>query len=262
MRGSPTPEALGRCVHELLEDRGRRRQMAQCARERVVELSWQRSASDVAGRLRAGDERAIRAGRSPTRAWTPLGDRGPGMSRAWQVLALIAVVGVGAAGGLCSWPRPGRTPAAEASRAADRRRRSAGRDSRRAADGAGGRPRQPALQRAGLRRQGRPPASARRSGAGLRAGLLRSRPRPLPDHRRNGHRIRDDDLRLLVGHPLQAAAGRGPVACASIERRPLRRDDRVRQRTRLSRERRLLDGNRDPRHADGGARSATSRATR
>ena len=45
--GSPTPEALGRCVHELLEDRGRRAEMAQYARERVVELSWQRSATEL-----------------------------------------------------------------------------------------------------------------------------------------------------------------------------------------------------------------------
>jgi glycosyltransferase involved in cell wall biosynthesis len=41
---SPTPEALGRCLHELLEDPERRRQMAQYGRERVLQLSWQRSA--------------------------------------------------------------------------------------------------------------------------------------------------------------------------------------------------------------------------
>jgi len=42
---APRPAALGRCVHELLEDSERRRQMAQFGRERVVELSWQRSAT-------------------------------------------------------------------------------------------------------------------------------------------------------------------------------------------------------------------------
>lgn len=40
-----TPAALGRCIHELLEDPERRRRMREYARERVVELSWQRSAT-------------------------------------------------------------------------------------------------------------------------------------------------------------------------------------------------------------------------
>jgi glycosyltransferase involved in cell wall biosynthesis len=40
-----TPEALGSCIHELLEDPERRRRMREYARERVVELSWQRSAA-------------------------------------------------------------------------------------------------------------------------------------------------------------------------------------------------------------------------
>jgi glycosyltransferase involved in cell wall biosynthesis len=40
----PTPQALGRCLHELLEDPQRRERMAAAGRERVTELSWQRSA--------------------------------------------------------------------------------------------------------------------------------------------------------------------------------------------------------------------------
>jgi glycosyltransferase involved in cell wall biosynthesis len=42
---SATPEALGRCIHDLLEDQQRREQMGTYARERVVDLSWQRSAA-------------------------------------------------------------------------------------------------------------------------------------------------------------------------------------------------------------------------
>jgi glycosyltransferase involved in cell wall biosynthesis len=40
---TPTPAALGRCLHELLEDPERRRRMGERGRERVTELSWQRS---------------------------------------------------------------------------------------------------------------------------------------------------------------------------------------------------------------------------
>ena len=40
----PTPAALARCVHELLEDPERRRLMGESGRARVAELSWQRSA--------------------------------------------------------------------------------------------------------------------------------------------------------------------------------------------------------------------------
>jgi glycosyltransferase involved in cell wall biosynthesis len=42
---SPTPEALGRCIDELLDDPERREQMGIYARERVVDFSWQRSAA-------------------------------------------------------------------------------------------------------------------------------------------------------------------------------------------------------------------------
>lgn len=59
---SPTPEALGACLHDLLEDPERRQQMAQYGRERVLELSWQRSAPI----LLAAYERAM--SRSPRRA--------------------------------------------------------------------------------------------------------------------------------------------------------------------------------------------------
>ncbi len=40
---TPTPEALARCLHELLEDPQRRRQMGESGRERVAGLSWQES---------------------------------------------------------------------------------------------------------------------------------------------------------------------------------------------------------------------------
>lgn len=52
---SPNPEALGRCLHALLEDRPRRARMAEVGRARVAELSWQRSATV----LRSAYERAI-----------------------------------------------------------------------------------------------------------------------------------------------------------------------------------------------------------
>jgi glycosyltransferase involved in cell wall biosynthesis len=52
----PNPEALGRCIDELLDDSERRAQMAQYGRERVVDLSWQRSAAE----LLAAYERAMR----------------------------------------------------------------------------------------------------------------------------------------------------------------------------------------------------------
>lgn len=55
---SPTPEALGRCVHDLLEDPERRERMAQYGRERVVDLAWQRSAAV----LLAAYERAMKRG--------------------------------------------------------------------------------------------------------------------------------------------------------------------------------------------------------
>jgi glycosyltransferase involved in cell wall biosynthesis len=60
---SPTPEALGRCLHDLLEDPERRRQMAQYGRERAVDLSWQRSAAV----LLAAYERAMTRGEPSTR---------------------------------------------------------------------------------------------------------------------------------------------------------------------------------------------------
>jgi glycosyltransferase involved in cell wall biosynthesis len=44
---SPEPESLGRCIHELLEDPVRRREMGLEGRERVVELSWQRSSKEL-----------------------------------------------------------------------------------------------------------------------------------------------------------------------------------------------------------------------
>ena len=40
---SADPASLGRCVNELLEDPTRRREMGLLGRERVVDLSWQRS---------------------------------------------------------------------------------------------------------------------------------------------------------------------------------------------------------------------------
>jgi glycosyltransferase involved in cell wall biosynthesis len=43
----PSPEALGSCVDELLRDPERRARMAQYGRERVVDLSWQRSATEL-----------------------------------------------------------------------------------------------------------------------------------------------------------------------------------------------------------------------
>jgi len=42
---SSDPEGLGRCVHELLENPVRRREMGQRGRERVVGLSWRQSAA-------------------------------------------------------------------------------------------------------------------------------------------------------------------------------------------------------------------------
>jgi glycosyltransferase involved in cell wall biosynthesis len=54
----PRPEALGRCLDELLDDPGRRARMAQYGGERVVDLSWQRSAAE----LLAAYERAMRRG--------------------------------------------------------------------------------------------------------------------------------------------------------------------------------------------------------
>lgn len=55
----PSPEALGRCIDELLDDPERRARMAQYGRERVVDLSWQRSAAQ----LLAAYERAMSRGR-------------------------------------------------------------------------------------------------------------------------------------------------------------------------------------------------------
>jgi glycosyltransferase involved in cell wall biosynthesis len=52
---APSPAALGELVDELLNDSGRRATMAACAKERVVELSWQRSSE----RLLAAYERAV-----------------------------------------------------------------------------------------------------------------------------------------------------------------------------------------------------------
>jgi len=52
-----TPEGLGRCVHELLEDPERRREMARLGQESVASLSWQRSAES----LLAAYERATAA---------------------------------------------------------------------------------------------------------------------------------------------------------------------------------------------------------
>jgi glycosyltransferase involved in cell wall biosynthesis len=61
----PEPEALGRCIHELLEDPARRRRMGECGRERVSRLSWQQSATA----LLAAYERAMtRDSRSESRA--------------------------------------------------------------------------------------------------------------------------------------------------------------------------------------------------
>lgn len=40
---TPTPDALAHCLHELLEDPERRREMGESGRKRVVDLSWQRS---------------------------------------------------------------------------------------------------------------------------------------------------------------------------------------------------------------------------
>jgi glycosyltransferase involved in cell wall biosynthesis len=61
----PSPEALGRRIDELLDDPGRRARMAQYGRERVVDLSWQRSAVTLIaayeraiGRARAGAAKA------------------------------------------------------------------------------------------------------------------------------------------------------------------------------------------------------------
>jgi glycosyltransferase involved in cell wall biosynthesis len=44
---SAEPASLGRCVHELLEDPQRRREMGRVGRERVKRLSWQRSATTL-----------------------------------------------------------------------------------------------------------------------------------------------------------------------------------------------------------------------
>lgn len=55
---SSDPEDLGRCVHELLEDPDRRREMGRLGRERVTDFSWQRSAAV----LLAAYERAIAGG--------------------------------------------------------------------------------------------------------------------------------------------------------------------------------------------------------
>ncbi len=44
---SPEPESLARCIHELLEDPARRREMGREGRERVVGLSWQHSAATL-----------------------------------------------------------------------------------------------------------------------------------------------------------------------------------------------------------------------
>jgi glycosyltransferase involved in cell wall biosynthesis len=44
---APTPESLGLCVHELLEDPERRRQMGRSGQELVAELSWQRSSTQL-----------------------------------------------------------------------------------------------------------------------------------------------------------------------------------------------------------------------
>ena len=42
-----TPESLGRCVHELLEDPRRRAEMGRLGRELVARRSWQRSAASL-----------------------------------------------------------------------------------------------------------------------------------------------------------------------------------------------------------------------
>lgn len=42
---APTPDALGGCIDDLLEDPERRRRMREYGRERVGDLSWQRSAA-------------------------------------------------------------------------------------------------------------------------------------------------------------------------------------------------------------------------
>jgi glycosyltransferase involved in cell wall biosynthesis len=63
-----TPEALGRCIHDLLEDPERRERMGTYARERVVDLSWQRSAAV----LLAAYERAMSGGLPPAEAGSPL----------------------------------------------------------------------------------------------------------------------------------------------------------------------------------------------
>ncbi len=54
----PIPEALGRCIDELLDDPERRARMAEYGRARVVDLSWQRSAVG----LLAAYERAMSRG--------------------------------------------------------------------------------------------------------------------------------------------------------------------------------------------------------
>jgi glycosyltransferase involved in cell wall biosynthesis len=57
---APTPAALGALIDDLLDDEPRRRRMASVARERVPELSWQRSTE----RLLAAYERALERRRS------------------------------------------------------------------------------------------------------------------------------------------------------------------------------------------------------
>ncbi len=44
---SPSPEGLGHCAHELLEDPARRAEMGRLGRERVLDLSWQRSSATL-----------------------------------------------------------------------------------------------------------------------------------------------------------------------------------------------------------------------
>ena len=55
---SADPESLARCVHELLEDPARRREMGEQGSMRVVELSWQRSSAS----LLAAYEHAVNGG--------------------------------------------------------------------------------------------------------------------------------------------------------------------------------------------------------
>jgi glycosyltransferase involved in cell wall biosynthesis len=64
-----TPDALGRCIHELLEDPQRRQRMREYARERVVDLSWQRSAAV----LLAAYEQAMKSEQASAEADARLG---------------------------------------------------------------------------------------------------------------------------------------------------------------------------------------------